>query len=523
MGQQSYQYSYATTWYVPSDVKCAYVITVGGGGGGGGPSSHPGWGRGDWGQSGGSSSISGFGVSSTGGGGGGHYSGGAGGTSNWRNGQAGWINYSGNRTTQRAASGYPPSGYGGSGQHGDGRSAGGGGGGASCCSKSRDASGLVPGSNHYVAVGGPGTQGGSGYRRFGDRGRVYICVCTYDQPSANLTITPTSIIGGSGDSATLCWTAGGDYTTTMLETSNSAASQVSASDSSVVSPSYTTTYTFSVSNPAYTQTAQVTLTVYIPPDVSISAVGNQTEMIQGDQDGIELIWNVTGDADTATLSYSGVSQGVALNSQQVFFPSVTTTYTLYASGLGGADSDEYMVTVLPPPTITVVAANSIDWEDPLLISFSATHVDPAGTGITVTASYFDGTNTVSQSPVVVPNSTGDIVNIVDWVLPITWDDDLPAPFGPRIINLTATADGYANLTDSDIAGIFIDIDETPTFLEIPATDDALKDQDPVITPGSTVTTTLEIDDIDIPVKIKSDYPIQVEIEDDDIWRDIQQM
>ena len=55
MGQQSFQYAYATTWYVPSDVKCAYVITVGGGGGGGGPSSMPGWGRGDWGQSGGSS------------------------------------------------------------------------------------------------------------------------------------------------------------------------------------------------------------------------------------------------------------------------------------------------------------------------------------------------------------------------------------------------------------------------------------------------------------------------------------
>ena len=71
MGQQSYQYSHSTTWYVPSDVKCAYVITVGGGGSGGGPTDMPGWGRGDWGQSGGGSSSGGFGASSGGGGGGG--------------------------------------------------------------------------------------------------------------------------------------------------------------------------------------------------------------------------------------------------------------------------------------------------------------------------------------------------------------------------------------------------------------------------------------------------------------------
>jgi len=86
---------------------------------------------------------------------------------------------------------------------------------------------------------------------------------------------------------------------------------------------------------------------------------------------------------------------------------------------------------------------------------------------------------------------------------------------------TLTGNGNT-LSDTDPSTTDFEIDQQPAFL-VPESRDKMKDEDPVITPDSTVTTTIEVTSIDIPVEIKSDYPIQVELEDDEIWRDIQEM
>ena len=93
--------------------------------------------------------------------------------------------------------------------------------------------------------------------------------------------------------------------------------------------------------------------------------------------------------------------------------------------------------------------------------------------------------------------------------------------GPSIVEYKLYGEGQGGLTDDDIKQVIINIDETPDAIIVPESRDLFKDEDPVVTPEETVTTNeLEITDIDIPVEIKSNYPIQVEINDDDIWRDV---
>ena len=62
----------------------------------------------------------------------------------------------------------------------------------------------------------------------------------------------------------------------------------------------------------------------------------------------------------------------------------------------------------------------------------------------------------------------------------------------------------------------------PDAIDVPSSE-VLKDEEPVITPESEVSLTLLVDDIDIPVEIKSDYPIKVEIDSDGVYRDITQI
>ena len=64
----------------------------------------------------------------------------------------------------------------------------------------------------------------------------------------------------------------------------------------------------------------------------------------------------------------------------------------------------------------------------------------------------------------------------------------------------------------------------PDAIQIPETDDTFKNEEPVVTPDVEVTTDqIVITDIDIPVEIKADYPIQVEIDNADVWQDIREI
>ena len=55
-------------------------------------------------------------------------------------------------------------------------------------------------------------------------------------------------------------------------------------------------------------------------------------------------------------------------------------------------------------------------------------------------------------------------------------------------------------------------------------EDKLLDEQPVITPDAEVTSQqILIDDIDVPVEIKADQPIQVEIDDSGTFQDIREI
>ena len=80
------------------------------------------------------------------------------------------------------------------------------------------------------------------------------------------------------------------------------------------------------------------------------------------------------------------------------------------------------------------------------------------------------------------------------------------------------------MTDVDVVTVPINIDQTPNAIQIPSSEDKLRDESPVITPDVEVTTDqLLIEEIDIPVEVKSDYPIQVEIENSGTYIEVREI
>ena len=119
-----------------------------------------------------------------------------------------------------------------------------------------------------------------------------------------------------------------------------------------VSPTVTTTYTLTASNPAGNNTATLTVTVVDPLQI-ISFTASPTLIAQGQSS--TLSWDVTG-AQQITIE-PGVGD-VTGTTSAVVTPTVTTTYDLTAIGVNGTRFDKTVtVTVVSPPAITSFAAN----------------------------------------------------------------------------------------------------------------------------------------------------------------------
>ncbi len=520
MGQYSIGRSGSGNIQVPSDVKTMTYITVAGGGGGGYPNisglPRPGFTA----PSAGGYTCAG-GVISYGGGGGSLYSPGYGGYGNWRNGSAGRF---GGGPWNRAASGYSSYGSGGSGQwRGSSSSYGGGGGGASCCTKSRGTSGAEAGQNVYVRIGYGGTQGGSGNCRYGASGGFFGCVCTYDAPTPSISANPTSFranqTDGNNGQTTLSWTiGGGDSDSEVLERLRNGSvvesyGQVNRTNNGfVVAPTETSEFRLTASNPAYSRSDSVFVNVYIEPVINLSATADNQDpesdpptytIVQGNN--IILSWTVTGDASSLIIEPGIGSSG--LSSSSVVSPTITTTYTATASGLGGTGSASLLVNVLQPATINVSGPINVLYEENIPIIISATNSD-GGISYIAEYLYLDGTNEFKPS-VAIPNTSGDEVEVDPYTIPIVYND-----FGPFKVRLVFTVDGYGSLTATDTIEVPIIIDQTPDAIDIPETDDTFKNEEPVVTPDVEVTTDqIVIDDIDVPVEVRADYPIQIEIDD----------
>lgn len=496
-------YTYSSSQVLRSDVKQVNYITVGGGGGGARP--NVGFGRSP--VNGQDTRLNTTGLWSQGGRHGNLNSGGSGGYGNYSYGRNGRINYSGGQY-ERASSGYGPYGSGGAGQwRSPSLTGGGGGGGASRSTYYRGSNGAIAGQRVYWTIGQGGTQGGNGSRRRGDNGAIYISQSTYDRPAASISANPTSII--RGQSTTLSWSTSGDVNSVNI---TPGVGNVGTSGALNLSPASTTNYTLQAINPAYTTFDGVTVTVLIPPQVNLN-VDNSTIVLG---ENTVLRWSVTGDANNFTID-NGIGN-TNLSGQQVIQPTSTIVYTGTATGPGGTGSDTAVVTVLPPPTLSVAGPLVVGYGDLMNFSIEATNA-PGGIQYVYSQVNTDGSTEAVTDPVIIPGSSGDLVNITDFEFTPVYDD-----FGPSSVSITFTANGYGSLFAVDVEIVPVNIDQTPNAIDIPSTEDKLRDEEPVITPNVEVTSEqIVVEDIDIPVEIKSDYPIQVEIENEDVWYNVREI
>lgn len=325
--------------------------------------------------------------------------------------------------------------------------------------------------------------------------------CTYPTPTVSLTISPSAII--QGESSTISWSTS-NSTTRSLTTQGS----VSTSGSITVSPTSTTTYTLSASYYGYTtNSTSKTLTVYVPPNVTLTV--DDPEIVNGDS--TVLRWSTSGDASTATIE-PGIGSS-NLNSYITINPSVTTTYTISVSGLGGADSDQVTVTVYQPPEVSLNGPISVGYGDSITLSYEQTN-STTSLEIEVTLLDLDNNTTVETIELTPSESSNGTYEYTP-----TYNDR-----GPRQIQFMLIGVGALGLTSYSPVNVIINIDQTPDYIEIPESDDKIRNEQPVITPDAEITTQqILIEDIDIPVAIKADYPIQVEIDNDGIYRDVEQI
>jgi len=330
--------------------------------------------------------------------------------------------------------------------------------------------------------------------------------CTYDTPTVSFTRNPTSII--QGQSSTLSWNTQ-DAISGTIPTIGYTLSPVS-SGSKVVYPSTTTTYVINLGGYGGTSaTATTTVTVYVPPNVNISV--SPTTIAQGGS--ATLSWSTSGDASSATIN-QGVGS-VPLSSTTTVSPTSTTTYTISVSGSGGSDSAQVTLNVLPPPSASITASpNPLPYGNNVTINYSSSNANTVNLYRYYT---IDNTQTQMLTTSLPVNQSGTVTDTITWT-------DYDGVFDPTLnaVQYTISASNGVTTDSAQSAVIPVAQDDMPDLITIPPSTDLEKEEEPVISPVVT-TSALLVDDIDIPVEIKADAPIKVEINGDGTWRDVQEI
>jgi hypothetical protein len=311
-------------------------------------------------------------------------------------------------------------------------------------------------------------------------------------------ISPSAIV--QGQSSRLDWNVTGSVNSVNI----SSVGPVSASGSTNVSPSDDVTYVLTATGPGGSVTRNVTLTVYVPPVITLTLDNNPINRGQS----TTLRWSTTGDASTLDIS-PGIGS-TNLTSFATVSPTQTTPYTAYASGLGGTDSEEITLTVYQPPSLSLTGPLRIYYGNDFNVSYNTT--DTTNIIAVVRYDFLDGSY---DEDTIYPgvNSDNLLLDNIPWGV-----------FGPYSIRIVMTAYGDGNLTDTKVITIPVEIDETPDVIDIPQSEDKVRDEEPVVTPDAEITTEqILIDDIDIPVEIKAEYPIQVEIDNNGNWLNIREL
>ena len=248
-----------------------------------------------------------------------------------------------------------------------------------------------------------------------------------------------------------------------------------------------------------------------------------------------LTWTSAGDLDAIRWPINGDITNGNLESNSTVTPTITTTYT--AEGYNTSNSDLVSFNPEASVTIVVISAPSIGkFEVPSQINYGSGafnvvyETEYANTSLKLeffnagyTAGSYSGSSFLQETVVLtVAGSAETATENRDANGTISyspqWDN-----FGPRsiVVRLTAEGDGGSVIEEKTIVVV---IDETPDNITIDETDDLFKDADPVYTPETEILSEMYlVDDIDIPVEIKSDYPILVDINKDDDWTKVRQI
>jgi hypothetical protein len=266
----------------------------------------------------------------------------------------------------------------------------------------------------------------------------------------------------------------------------------------------------------------VKIYMLVRPEITLTATS--VEIIKGSN--TTLSWSTSGDADTFVW-LTGNINNTLLTSNVTLTPQITTYYSAQASGLGGTSEIAYLtVYVFYIATASIEAPFEIDYGDTLNVSFETQYADVSIT-IIPTYYYIDGTNTtgtpINIDPAITaesgrPDSDTIVSSNPSIEVPIAWNN-----IGPESVSVLITAAGRGGVANDSVV-IPVNIDITPENLDIPETDDAFKDQDPVFAPDTDILTELLlIDGIDIPVSIKSNRQVKVDINQSGIWQNVEEM
>jgi hypothetical protein len=348
-------------------------------------------------------------------------------------------------------------------------------------------------------------------------------LCTYDPPTASISLNKSYIVNTGSQSATLTWSAGGVYDSVSV----SNISGEGASGSKSVSPSSSTTYTITATGPGGNASASATLTVYQPPNINLSL--GSSSIISGQS--TTLNWSVSGNTTSTTIN-QGIGS-VPNSGSTTINPTVTTTYTgsttFNAPGEDSySDSDSITLTVYQLPTLDITLPTDVNYGEDITLEYEYEY---ANISAKVTPQYRyrnannDGFVNVTGAAVnLTPLSTsaefgvpGTLVADKSVVLSPVYNDD-----GPFEINYTVEVKGNGG-TETITQNVKINIDLTPDNIAIPDTFGE-KDEEPVYTPDPDEypDTELEIKDVDIPVEVKSNAPIKVSKDGGNTWSNVRQ-
>ena len=364
------------------------------------------------------------------------------------------------------------------------------------------------------------------------------------RPSSNFTIInpgPDNIEGTaddsqvttikitSGECVTLSWIIFGDIdTASVLPTVGNITNQVGGYqyvDTAQVCPTSDTTYQLSVEGPAGTSFKTVFVDVLTPPTINLTA-NPGTSIIKGSC--VTLDWETLGDASSITWTSGNITNGNITSSETVC-PQDTTTYCAVADGEAGKSPPACItIVVSQPPTATISSPNSIKYKEKLFVNYETKYAN-VSIKITPIYTYIDGTNSTGNTINITPvassselNGTNTVVSAEGFEIPVDWNNK-----GPSSIQLVLVVSGSGG-TKTTSSTTKVIIDQEPTNIIIEESSGKIKDEEPVYTPDTIPDDTILsqlyfIDDIDIPVEIKSNYPIKVSINKSNVWNDVREI